>query len=216
IKSKLLDPLKDPDENVGGFSDPDLDPISTTDTVIALCDAGILKNVATEPVTRPQRFSELVIVVDFSKHESDSKFNYSHIVQTADHAKAQGIKFPPIDFKKLLNSPPKELLVFESHDDDCPTVLWFTLCTKEFRNLEDYKPRSSVKPPDDKAFTDFSVFGSGTSYGTLNFSYTDYQFDQLRELMHFNVTSNIEVVKTHLAKAVEKKKRRLQKYLSKI
>lgn len=42
---------------------------------------------------------------------------------------------------------PKELLVFPSHGPNCPTILWFTLCNKKFRNLKDYVPKSTAKPP---------------------------------------------------------------------
>nr|XP_026689444.1 cytosolic phospholipase A2-like [Ciona intestinalis] len=206
----MLNPLAAPsEEEETTTTAAGLDPISTSETTISLCDAGILKNVCTEPVIRPQRFSDLVLVIDCSSNDSDSSFDYMSLLQSAEHAKAQGIKFPPIDFKKIANSPPKEFQVFESNEDDCPTVLWFTLCNKGFRNLKDYQPRSTATPPDDKPFNDFPVFDEGNSYKTHYFSYTDYHFDQLRELMYHNVMSNIEEVKVQLRNAIAKKKRRL-------
>uniref|UniRef100_F6TAH6 Phospholipase A2 n=1 Tax=Ciona intestinalis TaxID=7719 RepID=F6TAH6_CIOIN len=222
IKSTMLNPLAGictatpSEEEETTTTAAGLDPISTSETTISLCDAvfvmtfsGILKNVCTEPVIRPQRFSDLVLVIDCSSNDSDSSFDYMSLLQSAEHAKAQGIKFPPIDFKKIANSPPKEFQVFESNEDDCPTVLWFTLCNKGFRNLKDYQPRSTATPPDDKPFNDFPVFDEGNSYKTHYFSYTDYHFDQLRELMYHNVMSNIEEVKVQLRNAIAKKKRRL-------
>ena len=37
---------------------------------------GVLKNVPTDIILRPQRTTELMIVMDFNAYESDDKFNY--------------------------------------------------------------------------------------------------------------------------------------------
>ena len=34
---------------------------------------------------------------------------------------------------------PEPLIVYESTTDDMPTVLWFTLCNREFKNDPDYQ-----------------------------------------------------------------------------
>jgi len=38
---------------------------------------GVLKNVATEIVLRPQRTPDLLVVMDFSAYESDEVFDYA-------------------------------------------------------------------------------------------------------------------------------------------
>jgi len=57
------------------------------------------------------------------------------------------LEFPDIDFQKITNMPPKELLVFPSHGHNCPTVLWFTLANRKFKKIKNYIPKSTAKPP---------------------------------------------------------------------
>ncbi|XP_078481999.1 cytosolic phospholipase A2-like [Ciona intestinalis] len=187
--------------------------MSTRKASISIVDAGILKNVPTESVLRPQRNTDLLLVLDFSENETDGCFHYRALLQAATHAITQGIKFPPIDLKKIANSPPKEFQVFESNEDDCPTVLWFTLCNKGFRNLKDYQPRSTATPPkeDGTKFNDFSVFGDNSKYSTFTMKYSNYDFDRLRELMYFNVMSNVEEIKSQIGAAVQRKRRKISK-----
>ncbi|CAK8682001.1 unnamed protein product [Clavelina lepadiformis] len=185
-------------------------PMSTEDEIISIVDAGVLKNVCVEAVMRPQRTSDLVLVMDFNEYDSDSFFDYMPLLEAAKQSWQQGIRFPPVDFKTVVNLPPKELLVFESTDDECPTVMWFTLCNKKFRSLKDYKPpRGDVRKHE--AFNDFSVFDKGSAYKTFHLHYNKYQFDRLHSLMYYNVSSNIEEIKVQIAKAVARKERRLSK-----
>ena len=43
----------------------------------------------------------------------------------------------------------------------------------------------------DTSFNKFQVFGDDTVYDTKNMSYTDKEFDQLRELFYYNVMNNL-------------------------
>ena len=46
---------------------------------------------------------------------------------------------------------------------------------------------------EEKPFNDFTVYGKDTNYSTFAFQYSHYHFDQLRELMYYNVTQHIDV-----------------------
>lgn len=53
-------------------------------------------------------------------------------------AKKQGLKFPKIDPQLLKDNPRGIGHVFEDRDDpDCPIIIWFTLCNKDYKALED-------------------------------------------------------------------------------
>ncbi|XP_076809591.1 cytosolic phospholipase A2-like [Clavelina lepadiformis] len=188
--------------------------MSTRKNVISVIDAGLLFNVPTSVALRPQRMCDLLIVMDLSGYESDEKFSYSSILHGAAHAWRSGLHYPPVNFEKITNLPPKEFLIFPSDDDDCPTILWFTLCNKTFKNLKDYTPRSKERPKDDKKFNDFPVFVDGSPYSTFNFQYSGLEFDRLRELMYYNVTSHIDEIKVALEDAVARKTRRSNKFQS--
>jgi len=56
-------------------------------------DAGILNNVATEVVLRPQRTPDLLIVMDFNAYESDEKYDYKVRLQTAIKLQLHNNKF---------------------------------------------------------------------------------------------------------------------------
>ena len=43
-----------------------------------------------------------------------------------------------------------------------------------------------------RPFNNFEVFGEKSHYSTFRFHYENYHFDQLRELMYYNVSSHIE------------------------
>ena len=64
------------------------------------------------------------------------------LLAAAAHSWQCGLKFPKIDVEKIEKGEPKELHVFPSDEDDCPTVLWFTLSNKNFKSLENYKQKS--------------------------------------------------------------------------
>nr|CAB3264923.1 cytosolic phospholipase A2-like [Phallusia mammillata] len=186
--------------------------IDTEEEEISICDAGIVKNVSVECMLRDSRRSDLIIVFDMNHYLNDEYFDYMPILQSAEHAWRDGLPFPPINVKELVNSPPKEFLVFESDSDDCPTVLWFTLCNKSFKNLKNYKPKRpfDASKNDGRPFNDFPVFSKDGNYSTYKFNNTGLQFDQLHQLMYHNVTSHIEDIKKHIAQAVERRKMRLQ------
>nr|XP_002125337.3 cytosolic phospholipase A2 [Ciona intestinalis] len=183
--------------------------ICTDNDVIDICDAGIVQNVCTNAVMDDRRTPDLVLVMDFNAYESDEEFDYMPLLLAWARSGIDGVRFPPVNSEALATKEPQELLIFESDGDDCPTVMWFTLCNKEFRKLRNYEPKSTQDPPDSRWFNDFPVFGEGTSFKTINFSNTPYQFDQLRELMYYNVSKNIDKIKDQIVKAIKRKTRRL-------
>ncbi|CAK8684780.1 unnamed protein product [Clavelina lepadiformis] len=186
--------------------------MSVKKKTISIVDAGILFNTPTSIVLRPQRCLDLMIVMDFTAYESDDTFNYSTILCAAAHAWRAGLHFPPVDFEELTNLPPKEFLIFPSDHDDCPTVLWFTLSNKAFKNLNNYTPRSNERPSDGSKFNDFPVLSDGSAYSTFKFQYNKLDFDRLRELMYHNVTSHKEEIHAALQEAIERKRRRIMKH----
>jgi len=44
-----------------------------------------------------------------------------------------------------------------------------------------------------RSFNDFPVYDPGNRYSTFKFVYTEEEFDRLRDLMYYNVTSHIDV-----------------------
>nr|CAB3264922.1 cytosolic phospholipase A2 [Phallusia mammillata] len=161
----------------------------------SVCDAGIVQNVNVEPFLKTSRFSDLIIVFDMNGYKSDEDFDYMPIIQSAVHASRNGLPFPPIQVKRLVHEAPAEFLVFEGSIDDCPTILWFTLCNKNFKEIKDYEPKIPFDETmnDGRPFNDFPVYSSGTNFGTIQFEYSELHFQQLHELMYHNVTSCMPV-----------------------
>ncbi|CAK8682180.1 unnamed protein product [Clavelina lepadiformis] len=218
IERYLLNPFGDDDMHCCGGKQELIEKVgvqkatmsmSTKKNTLSFVDAGILFNTPTSVVLRPQRCPDLMIVMDFTAYESDDAFDYSTVMSAAAHAWRAGLHFPQMDFEKITNLPPKEFLIFPSDDDDCPTILWFTLCNKTFKNLKDYTPRSKERPKDGSKFNDFPVLNEGSAYSTFTFQYDKLDFDRLRELMYFNVTSHIEEIKKTIEEAVVRRRRRL-------
>lgn len=67
------------------------------------------------------------------------------LIAAATQAWQSGLEFPTIDFEKISNMPPTEFLLLPSDGPNCPTVLWFTLCNKKFREEKNYVPRSTTR-----------------------------------------------------------------------
>jgi len=59
-----------------------------------------------------------------------------------------------------------------------------------FPNFTDY---IHYLDKDGRAFNDFKVFDEGNKFSSTFFQYHEYHFDQLKELMYYNVISHIEV-----------------------
>ncbi|CAK8695640.1 unnamed protein product [Clavelina lepadiformis] len=194
-----------------GMQNMKMNPSKKKD-ILSFIDAGIQKNVPTDTTLRPQRTTDLLIVFDFNGYDSDENFNYSPLLSGALHAWRSGIKFPQVDFEKIKNSTPEEFLVFPGDDNGSPTILWFTLCNKKFKDLNDYVPRSKEPAPENsegKKFNDFPVHSEGSNYSTFNLNYNRYNFDQLRELMYYNVSSHVNEIRSELVNAVKRKQRRV-------
>lgn len=56
------------------------------------------------------------------------------------------------------------------------------------------------KLPKGEVFNDFPVFGA--TYTTFRSGYTPLEFDRLRELMKFNVKSNVQDIKCEIGKKI--------------
>lgn len=66
-------------------------------------------------------------------------------------------------------------------------------------------PRESES---EKKFADFKIYdGAENPYSTFNFHYTAEQFDQLHDLVEFNVRLGIEEIKRQIEAGVERKKK---------
>jgi hypothetical protein len=66
-------------------------------------------------------------------------------------------------------------------------------------------PRESES---EKKFADFKIYdGAETPYSTFNFHYTAEQFDQLHDLVEFNVRLGIEEIERQIEAGVERKKK---------
>jgi len=48
------------------------------------------------------------------------------------------------------------------------------------------------------SFNDFPVFDPGNAYSTFKFHYSSEEFDRLRDLMYYNVSSHIQVENGYL------------------
>ena len=77
---------------------------------------------------------------------------FQPLILAAAHAHQSGLKFPKIDLEAIKNQTPKEFLFLPSDDDNCPSVLWFTLCNKKFK--ESYcGAKSTASPPSQFRFS---------------------------------------------------------------
>nr|XP_026692097.1 cytosolic phospholipase A2 isoform X1 [Ciona intestinalis] len=184
--------------------------MSTKRDIISVVDAGVLNNVPTDVILRPQRAVDVLIVTDFTASPSDEKLDFTQILIAAVQAWQNGMKFPPISFDKIANLPPQEYIVLEDeNDDECPIVVWITLCNKKFQNLKNFKPRYSTEDvPEGQKFNDFNVFTKETAFSTFDFDYTGLEFDQLVELMYYNVTSCSDTIQAAIKRAIKKKRRK--------
>lgn len=50
----------------------------------------------------------------------------------------------------------------------------------------------NYEPGSKEAFNDFSIFPESSPYGTFRLSFSPLTFDRVRELMRFNILTNVE------------------------
>ena len=67
--------------------------------------------------------------------------------------------------------------------------------SKRSFNTSDNSMKICFSVNDSRPFNEFEMYDEGTNFGTFHLEYHKYNFDQLKELMYFNVTSHIEVSK---------------------
>nr|XP_039268276.1 cytosolic phospholipase A2-like [Styela clava] len=173
-----------------------------------LVDGGILCNVAVDAILRPQRRNDILIIIDFTGYDADVSFKT--LTTSISLAKEGGYKFPPVDLKKIRKEGVKQFYIFEDENDpECPIVFWFLMTTKKFSQLSDYTPKNKEVlkdlPPGER-FNDFSIYKSDT-YDTFDLTYTNLEFDRLRELMNFNISSNAEIIKQKIREKISQKRK---------
>nr|XP_039264502.1 cytosolic phospholipase A2 zeta-like [Styela clava] len=185
-----------------------LEGLSPSEDTTLLVDGGLLVNVPTNPVLRPQRATDILFVFDFA-HSGEEISEHWVLQKAVKLARMGGLKFPPIHIDKIKEEPWREFYIFEDADDsECPIVFYFYPCTEKFKRLKTYE--SSRKNRDKnvtywEGFTDFDVMDSDT-YGMTNSDYSDVDFERLRELMWFNVIINVEVMKRKIKDKILQKR----------
>lgn len=193
--------------------------ISTKKRNIMLCDSALGCNLPSIHLVRPQRTVDVLIVVDCSNYVSEQSVMLELFASVQSQVYDHGIKFPRISIEKIAEDPFREFYLFEDTEDpESPIVLWFTLADKKFKEQEIPHRRPGYPTPDavdsgKEKFTDFSIFPESSDYGTLRLSFSSLNFDRLRELMRFNIVSNMHILKEKIGHRVEQMREREAKGL---
>ncbi|XP_058949865.2 cytosolic phospholipase A2 isoform X1 [Pocillopora verrucosa] len=174
---------------------------------IYLVDSGLLFNSPYPPLLRPQRNVDIFLSFDFSAREKDNELSFNELYLAEKWAKANNLKFPPINAKEQLETDGiKEYYVFtDPADPTCPVVVHFPLVNKTFK--EQSKPGVPRKTAEEKEFAKFSVFEDPDNYySTFNFHYPTKPFDRLSALTEFNTLLGEQAIKDVIADCVTKRR----------
>jgi len=143
-----------------------------TDKTITLIDAGIDCNLPFAPLLREERKVDIILTCDASGRIE----GVPSLRCAQEYMQAKGLPFPPIDYE----TADKQIMsVFrDDTNPNCPIVVYFP----RIKN-EDY---SSTFDPD-------ACKESGYC-GTLNFTYSQEQVDELMGLAEFGVKQHVDTI----------------------
>ncbi|XP_059475560.1 cytosolic phospholipase A2-like [Neocloeon triangulifer] len=174
-----------------------------------MVDAGLNFNIPFPALLRPQRGVELYLSFDFTHRDKDDAPPFEELKCSEQWAKLNQLPFPPImhlaEFYE--KEEMREFYVFEDlQDPNCPTILHFVLCNKQFRHFK--APDVPRENKSEDKYADFSIFEDPSDpYSTTNFHYTSEQFNRLHDLMEFNVRLASEEIKMQIKAAIDRKKK---------
>uniref|UniRef100_UPI00358DE536 cytosolic phospholipase A2 zeta n=1 Tax=Myxine glutinosa TaxID=7769 RepID=UPI00358DE536 len=160
-----------------------------------LVDAGLSINLAFPLAQRPERRANLILSFDYSWDKP-----FEALKQAAAYFAEHDVPFPPVDVEADSHGELRECYLFEDQGNaSVPLVLHFPLVNQSFRNFtQPGVPRRTKIEQEDG---DFKVFVRCSPYSTLDFRYTEREFDRLVQLARYNVLNNAALIHKALAKA---------------
>ncbi|KAJ9586604.1 hypothetical protein L9F63_019797, partial [Diploptera punctata] len=206
--SELIVTTPEDDDDFKGVFEP-----ATVDMKkLFLVDSGLTFNLPFPVLLRSQRVVDLFLCFDFSERESDDLPPFEDILLAEKWARVMKIPFPPVleVVEKLPKDEPlKECYVFENEVDPyCPVVLFFPLVNNKFREFK--APGVKRETEEEKEFGTFNIFSdSEKPYSTFKFNYSKKSFDRLAQLVEFNLLDSESLIREHMKKAVERKRKLL-------
>ncbi|GAB6032190.1 Cytosolic phospholipase A2 zeta, variant 2 [Chamberlinius hualienensis] len=184
--------------------------LSTENKTLYLVDGGLTFNSPYPLLLRPQRGVDVFLSFDFSARPSDNTQPFKEILLAEKWATTNNVPFPPIE--KIVNEhyahePVRECYVFEHPNDPyCPIILHFVIINNLFKKFK--APYVERATDEEKDFANFSVFDDPEQpYSLFNFSYSHLQFERISRLMEFNTLLYVDLIKSTLAKVIERKRR---------
>ncbi|XP_028398219.1 cytosolic phospholipase A2-like [Dendronephthya gigantea] len=181
--------------------DCDYDEVHGNCKTMCLVDSGIAFNSPYPTLLRPERKVEIILSFDFSQRDGgDTELSFKNIIKAENWAREHGLPFPQIVGNPVLENPEiQECYVFEDlANPDCPIVLHFPLVNKSFRDFS--APGVPRVDEESKDFGNFAIFDDPDKpYSSFNFQYTERSFDRLHELMKYNTSANLDIIKEKIA-----------------
>ena len=179
------------------------DVIPQEKKVLHIVDGGLAMNLPFAPILRPQRAVDIIISFDFTARQTDDgideNFDPLKQVRLAEKwARMHALDFPRVPQVDIKRDGIQE--VYDIHDYEnhrAPVIIHFVLVSKSFKNYA--KPKTK-RATDDKR-GQFKVFENPV-YSTFNFTYEQEAFDNLSDLMEYNVLNNIDTIKEQLVEGM--------------
>lgn len=162
-------------------------PIKNQENLIFV-DAGIDFNLPFPPLLRPERQIDVIFAFDAS-----SPVNSDALQGAQEYAKKNGLKFPKIDYTNL---DKKSISIFIDKDPQTPVIIY----------MPEIKDNALPEINENKLLCNFDP-ANCQFCSTLNFAYSQQEFDQLCELTRFNIVQNKEKIKDALVQAINIRKR---------
>uniref|UniRef100_A0A8C4QEZ6 Phospholipase A2 n=1 Tax=Eptatretus burgeri TaxID=7764 RepID=A0A8C4QEZ6_EPTBU len=167
-----------------------------------LVDAGLSINLAFPLAQRSQRRAHLILSFDYSWDKP-----FEALKQAAAYFSEHHVPFPSVDVEADSHGELRECYLFEDQGNaSVPLVLHFPLVNQSFRNFtQPGVPRRTKIEQEDG---DFKVFVRCSPYSTLDFRYTEREFDRLVKLARYNVLNNAALIHKALGKAWNRAQRK--------
>uniref|UniRef100_A0A8C4NAF3 PLA2c domain-containing protein n=1 Tax=Eptatretus burgeri TaxID=7764 RepID=A0A8C4NAF3_EPTBU len=149
---------------------------------------------------RPERQVDLIISFDYSWQAP-----FTGLLHAKKFCADRGLAFPALEIEEMSLDSVQECYMFaDSEDPLAPIILHFPLINQTFQQ---YKTVGELRQTEEeRAFGDFDVYYSESPYRTINFTYTDEQFERLWNLACYNVENNADTIREALRRALNRRK----------
>uniref|UniRef100_A0AAV2JLZ1 PLA2c domain-containing protein n=1 Tax=Knipowitschia caucasica TaxID=637954 RepID=A0AAV2JLZ1_KNICA len=183
-------------------SHPDAFPnqMTPSDNTLHLIDSGHHINLGCPPILRPERHTDLIIVLSYSWDPSNV---FKVLEKTQEYCKDRNIPFPCPDYEELRKQPLREVYVFEDQEKPtAPMVLFLPLVNMSY---QEFKRPGIVRSQEELAAGRVDVSSPNSPYKTKNMTYSEEDYDALIDLTTYNVLHSKDTILSALSTVMTRK-----------